>query len=94
MYSKCNGALMKSILINGGMFRILAAGDVLQAHHVCGDWAKLYAIWESPEGWHAAVKITGSWNKLRGEAYKTEQQALEAAMKFHEGTSQYLYQQY
>lgn len=35
----------------------------------------------SAEGWHAAIKITGSWNKLRGETYKTEQQALDDAIE-------------
>jgi|GEM_PF-4663829 len=36
----------------------------------------MYAIWEPAEGWHAAIKITGSWGKQRGEAYKIEQQAM------------------
>lgn len=72
----------------------MATGDVLKEHHVYGDWGKLYAFWESPEGWHAAIKITGSWNKLRGEAYKTEKQVLGAAMKIHEGTTQYLYREH
>lgn len=72
---------MRSLLLNGSMFRILSAGDVLQAHHVFGDWGNMYAIWESAEGWHAAIKITGSWNKLRGPTYQTEQQALADAME-------------
>lgn len=77
---------MKGFILNGAMFRILAAGDVLHAHHVFGNWGNTYAIWESAEGWHAAIKITGSWNKLRGEPYKTEQQALEDAIE-HQNTS-------
>ncbi len=65
------------------MFRILSAGDVLQAHHVFGNRGSMYAIWESLEGWHAAIKITGSWNKLRGEVYKSEQQVLDDAIEHH-----------
>ena len=77
---------MRGLQIDGAMFRILSRGDVLQAHHVFADWGSMYAIWESAEGWHAAIKITGSWNKLRGEAYKTEQQALADAIE-HKRTS-------
>ncbi|EOV8973284.1 hypothetical protein ACN6UN_003215 [Cronobacter turicensis] len=77
---------MKGFILNGAMFRVLTAGDVLQAHHVFGNWRRMYAIWESAEGWHAANKITGSWNKLRGEAYKIEQQALDGAIE-HDNTS-------
>ncbi|KZP51276.1 hypothetical protein A3N37_00165 [Enterobacter ludwigii] len=74
---------MKGFILNGAMFRVLATGDVLQAHHVFGNWGSMYAIWVSDEGWHAAIKITGSWNKLRGENYKTEQQALDDAIEHH-----------
>ncbi|EBR8246823.1 hypothetical protein ACLHOE_003346 [Salmonella enterica subsp. enterica serovar Newport] len=56
---------MKGFILNGAMFRVLATWDVLQAYHVFGNWRNTYAIWESAEGWHVAIKITGSWNKLR-----------------------------
>ncbi|ELY2855821.1 hypothetical protein SMC92_002904 [Cronobacter dublinensis] len=72
---------MKGFILNGAMFRVLAAGDVVKAHHVLGKWGSMYAIWESAEGWQAVIKITGSWNKLRGEANKTEQQALDDAIE-------------
>lgn len=78
---------MRGLILGGAMFRILSAGDVLQAHHVFGNWGSMYAIWESPEGWHAAIKITGSWNKLRGEAYKSEQQALDDAIERHRSSA-------
>ncbi|MCX9939051.1 hypothetical protein LAD54_10360 [Klebsiella pneumoniae] len=77
---------MKGFILNGAMFRVLATRDVLQAHHVFGNWGSMYAIWESADGWHAAIKITGSWNKLRREAYKTEQQTLDDAIE-HNNTS-------
>lgn len=50
---------MKGFILNGAMFRVLATWDVLQAYHVFGNWRNTYAIWESAEGWHAAIKITG-----------------------------------
>jgi len=77
---------MIGFILNGAMFRVLATGDVLQAYHVFGNWGNTYAIWESAEGWHAAIKIPGTWNKLRGEAYKSEQQALRDAIE-HNNTS-------
>lgn len=78
---------MKGFILNGAIFRVLATGDELQAHHVFGNWGSLYAIWESAKGWHAAIKITGSCNKLRDEAYKTEQQALDDAIENHNTSS-------
>ena len=72
---------MRGLILDGAMVRVLDTGDVLQAHHVFGNWGGMYAIWESAEGWHAAIKITSSWNKLRGEASKTEQQALDDAIE-------------
>lgn len=74
---------MKGFILGCAMFRILDNGDVLQAHHVFGNWGSMYANWESAEGWHAAINITGSWNKLRGEAYTTEQQALDDVIEHH-----------
>ena len=44
------GKDMRGLLIDGAMFRILSRGDVLQAHHVFGNWGSMYAIWESVAG--------------------------------------------
>ena len=77
---------MKGFILNGAMYRVFAIGDVLQAYYVFGNWGSMYTIWESTKGWCAAIKITGAWNKLRGESYKTEQQAFDDAIE-HNNTS-------
>lgn len=64
---------MRGLILGGAMFRILSAGMFSRRIIFLGNRGSLYANWESPEGRHAAIKITGSWNKFCVEAYKSAQ---------------------
>lgn len=51
-------------MLDGAMFRILSAGDVLQVHHVFESRGSIYAIRGSPEGLHAARRRSRNSRRL------------------------------